>query len=442
MTITRWINLRSEDLVAAFTGLGAYEMPLDGCIRALYTRQSQGEWKYCLGQCVLGRSEGEDRTEVYRDFAFVSKAVQQVTIKALLESLSGSGIETDRILPPIRVAASHPNCSSEIVPSHETRSGASRRRFAASIESNSFFSEAQLMDYALPYHPSAARYAKEFLRLKATDSVDGRKGEFSIEVPDWRGAIRFAEGLISISNPAVPLRLVGTINGDIQIDVRNDTTADYYETYVRDVELWLLTKDSDVVDYISSTNWPYKYETPPQEAEQEQQLLEFIRKGESEICEFKRYIDLNNTKATEIEKTVCAFSNQRGGTLFVGITDEGDVVGLARELAKNPEDLDTAVADYEKDIRNRLRETLKDNQCFASRVATILGTRVIIVDVQPSQEVNFFVKSDLAQTAYIRHGGSSMKLSPPEMKAKIERHSVSSSSTSHVLAAQIFGPRP
>jgi hypothetical protein len=41
-------------------------------------------------------------------------------------------------------------------------------------------------------------------------------------------------------------------------------------------------------------------------------------------------------------------------------------------------------------------------------------------DVSRSREINYFVKFDLAQVAYIRHGATNMKLSPPETKAMIE----------------------
>ncbi len=155
-----------------------------------------------------GVGADEDTAEAYRNFVFVSKRVRQVTLQSIIESLSGSGIEIHNALPPIRLAASHPNWNEEIIPSHESRSRSARRRFTASIESQAFFIEDQLIDYALPYRASAAGYAKTFLALKPSDSIDGRRGEFSIEVPDTRGSIRFAGGLISIRDPAVPLRLV------------------------------------------------------------------------------------------------------------------------------------------------------------------------------------------------------------------------------------------
>lgn len=102
------------------------------------------------------------------------------------------------------------------------------------------------------------------------------------------------------------------------------------------------------------------------------------------------------------------------------MSDEGDIIGLARDLTRRLDELEKAVDDYEKEIRARLRESLKDNQCFTSRVTVIAGTRVVVVDVVTSQEVNYLVKSDLAQMAYIRHGATNMKLSPPDMKAKLD----------------------
>jgi predicted HTH transcriptional regulator len=112
-----------------------------------------------------------------------------------------------------------------------------------------------------------------------------------------------------------------------------------------------------------------------------------------------------------LEKTVCAFSNQRGGTLFIGVCDDGDIEGLAGDLARRGEAVDA------DDVRKRLRETLKDNQCFSLGVAKVADTQLVIVTVATSPDVNFLVKT---RTAYIRHGGSSMKLTAQELKAMIQ----------------------
>ena len=129
---------------------------------------------------------------------------------------------------------------------------------------------------------------------------------------------------------------------------------------------------------------------------------------------------------------MCAFSNQRGGTLFIGVTDDGSVIGLARELAQRPDELPSALRDYEDAVRTRLREALKDNQCFTVYAAKVLGVSLVVVEVGGSQDLNYIVKSSLAQTAFIRHGATSFKMSPPEIQAK------AGGNTQSVLQNSIF----
>src|SRR5690606_30450849 len=107
-------------------------------------------------------------------------------------------------------------------------------------------------------------------------------------------------------------------------------------------------------------------------------------KGESETCEFKPYVDLDDKKAVEIDTSVCAFSNQRGGTIFIGVSKEAEPIGIAKELAQSPGLLDAALADYIRRIKSRLQESLKDNQCYSARAAQLRGTTVVVIEVEKS----------------------------------------------------------
>jgi len=51
-------------------------------------------------------------------------------------------------------------------------------------------------------------------------------------------------------------------------------------------------------------------------------LIEIISNGESETVEFKESF------GTDAIETIGAFSNTRGGTLFVGIKDSGEICGI------------------------------------------------------------------------------------------------------------------
>lgn len=419
MTVTHRYLLKPDDLEGAAKALNIFGTLFDAQIRVIYTRQQQADWKYCLGRCVLGQGPGEERRELYPSFAFVSKTLYDTNLQKLVESLiDETGIKVAPDLPPLRLGMSPPNWREEIVPSHSTANHAPARRFRVGIESNAVFANDQLVDYELPYHPSAEGYARTFLGLQPRDEVG--RGEFTIDIADRRGAILMIDGHLSIAPYSDSLRLVGEIDGT-PIDLSNNGMLEIEHKNLRSVELWLLTQGSELVDYISTTHWPYRYEAP-MEIAQEEELRNLIDQGESETCEFKPYVDLNSEKAIEIDKTICAFSNQRGGTLFVGVNDEGAIVGL-RGVSRRGEEVGKAVEDYEKAIRARIREALKDNQCYNSRLAAVSGVQLIVINVQRSAEVNYFVRSDLANIAFIRRGATNARMSPSEIQAKGGRDS-------------------
>lgn len=56
-------------------------------------------------------------------------------------------------------------------------------------------------------------------------------------------------------------------------------------------------------------------------------ILQLIAKGESETLDFKKTI----SSASKIAKTMSAFSNHKGGTLLVGVNDNGTISGVRSE---------------------------------------------------------------------------------------------------------------
>lgn len=416
MHTTQRYLYQPADLEGAAKALDYYDTPVDACVRVIYTSQAGAEWKYCIGMCVFASNVVADGRQDYPAFIFVSKTVKNVTVRQLLASLGSSeGLQVAPDLPSVRLPPTPPaNWREEIVPSHATNTGMPARRFGVRIDSNAVFSESQLIAFDQPYRSSAERHAKAFLRLNPRDGLD--RGEFTIEVPDMRGAISFADRRIAIVGATAPLRLVGEVNGK-SIDLSGNAGAIIDGGVIADAELWLLAEGNELIDYFSTTQWPYKYPASSQMVAREEELLRLILGGESETCEFKPSIDLANDKALQLEKTVCAFSNQKGGTLFIGVSKEGDIEGVASHAVRRGDDVDAAIAAYAESVRMRLVEALKDNLCFEINVARVAGAPLVVVTVVKSLDINFLVKT---KTAYIRHGATSMKLTPPEMSAMIE----------------------
>jgi predicted HTH transcriptional regulator len=59
-------------------------------------------------------------------------------------------------------------------------------------------------------------------------------------------------------------------------------------------------------------------------------LTELIAQGEGTNLEFKSTID----SAWKIARTLAAFANTSGGTLLIGVTDEGSICGVESELSE------------------------------------------------------------------------------------------------------------
>jgi ATP-dependent DNA helicase RecG len=126
---------------------------------------------------------------------------------------------------------------------------------------------------------------------------------------------------------------------------------------------------------------------------------------ESETLELKRQV------TDDIKYAVVAFANSDGGTLYVGIEDDGEVVGLTDAPA-------AALS-----VNNALRDSVKpDVTLFArGRVETIDGKSVIIIEVQRGAERPYYLagKGIRPEGVYVRHGAASVPASDTAIRKMI-----------------------
>jgi len=115
---------------------------------------------------------------------------------------------------------------------------------------------------------------------------------------------------------------------------------------------------------------------------------------ESETVELKRQV------TSDIKYAVTAFANSGGGTVYIGVSDNGDVIGL-----KNAQD-DLLSVD------NALRDGIKpDVTMFTqSRIETVDGKDIIVIDVQSGVNRPYYVagKGMRPEGVYIRRNAASI----------------------------------
>jgi len=120
-------------------------------------------------------------------------------------------------------------------------------------------------------------------------------------------------------------------------------------------------------------------------------VAELIRLGESGTVEFKSTARRNQHTGERdpviegaIARTVCGFLNGRGGTLLVGVADDGEVIGIDPDLAfmKFPD-----TDGYELFVTDLLRTTLGMPAMSSVRIgfeSPGADMRVCRIDVDPS----------------------------------------------------------
>ncbi len=154
-------------------------------------------------------------------------------------------------------------------------------------------------------------------------------------------------------------------------------------------------------------------------------LAEIIAQGESDRVEFKSTLRWNlKTDRSErvIEKawlkTVVAFLNSSGGTLVIGVGDDGAILGIEPDCFENEDK-------YLLHVNNRLQEHVGLAHCACIRyyLAVAEGHKVLVVHCRPSSQP-VFLKMGKEEEFFIRVGPGSRKLSTSEVVAYVTQRQV------------------
>lgn len=155
-------------------------------------------------------------------------------------------------------------------------------------------------------------------------------------------------------------------------------------------------------------------------------IEEMIAEGESDELEFKSSLrwDLRegclNKKLEEvIQKTVAAFANSDGGTLLIGVADDGEVLGLDNDYAS----LGDADKDkFEMHLRNLLSNAF--GKSFAAsrvkiRFPQVAGKEICHLEIQQHHEPLVLPVSDKNgqknEKFFVRNGNASQEIPMSEM---------------------------
>lgn len=148
----------------------------------------------------------------------------------------------------------------------------------------------------------------------------------------------------------------------------------------------------------------------------EPSLMDLIRAGEGHSLEFKSTLRWNlhaDRVDKKIEnaslKTVAGYLNTDGGVLLVGVTDQGEPIGLEKDAFKSEDKLllhwgNLLTSSLGAQFMRSVRSTLH----------TVGGQRVLVVECLPAK-APVFVKRENQEAFYVRMTNSTQELKPSEV---------------------------
>lgn len=153
-----------------------------------------------------------------------------------------------------------------------------------------------------------------------------------------------------------------------------------------------------------------------------------IKGGENHSVEFKQTLrwdereGMDKKKEHILAKSVSAFMNSEGGTLFIGITDKGEILGLENDFSVMP-----ATKKNRDGFLLQLTQTLNNylgkQHCQYSHISiiTIQDRDICVIEIEPSG-IPVYVRNGNIDEFYVRSSATAQPMSVREANEYIKTH--------------------
>ena len=135
---------------------------------------------------------------------------------------------------------------------------------------------------------------------------------------------------------------------------------------------------------------------------------EIVTLGEGYKAEFK----VTLPSSISIAQSLCAFSNTKGGNIFIGINDSGITVGVNNKISE----------------LNKLEEALPlilPKPDFTVKTVTHKEHDILYIEIREGKNKHYYVSDDIKTQAYVRVGGTNLPAGKKELKIYMKNRDLS-----------------
>ena len=366
------------------------------------------DWNFLIGKAHIDEQPASTNL-IYPDLALITMTVEVPSFEEFITTLQSEGISYSDKYPVIK--PENLSWKVRLIPKTHSIKQPIRSFETRIVENSNCFQDKKLFAYQQPYSNSSIKLVRDFIGMESFQSTsDSRIGKLVIEVLDKRGSLLLDDNGLQYtsSEPAYMTGELQYLDRCVLISCDDESCIDVDLNEIKSIDIFLLNQQSEVLDFITTSHYEFVFPLIIKEAESE--LVKLIQAGENDTVEFKQFIGFDNSKKKEIDKTVCAFSNNAGGILFIGVNDDGVITGL--ESGDFGKQFKNSIEEYVETIAKYLKERLSINNCFNVSFQTICGEQVVVVEVSIANGCNQIISDKIV---YIRKGASSMQATPEEI---------------------------
>jgi hypothetical protein len=437
----RYYNVTLPDMVQrlARNGLLNDRTVLHGSIAV---RRRSGDGQEILLLAHYSASEAISASPARYDYDEVFLVRETLSVAALLARFDraakgapfelGGGLATV-ISPPGDV---------ELIPSEDPASGIGAR-YLINVRAKTTESLPQtgpIMRYGQLSFESLEQALRFWIPLKLNAHSDGRLGNVVVDVP--LAAPRFGaltvpkEGVMRVTVENVASEIVPELSG-----VWQSADAGQIEPFAQKmigpsvelprpawaqrVALWLTLPDSLVTDHyfesatICSRAQRVLFPSDGNKRGDPANVLAQIHAGESESVEFKPFLVPEPGKFDELIHTVIAFANKHGGTIYLGVSNHQEIIGVEHPLRVwSPTEIkgppDECARRYCAQARAKICDRVMGTIDFHLEPINVSGTMLIRVTVQEGKQKPY--ADSQSTTIWVRRGANTARPTPDEIR--------------------------
>jgi hypothetical protein len=278
-----------------------------------------------------------------------------------------------------------------------------------------------LVGMGLPPFFNVVDVVRNWIGVKSAGDSDGRNGRLLLFLPTFSARLEqltFSDEMLMVKSSSQECTFwISVLATDGRTTVREtQKLAASHQFQLMEnptsLQVFITNEHGDIVDTFSEEErWSSRERVIYAGAYFSRETMDTIRRGETDTVEFKEFIRLEDKKKTaDIVKAVISLANTAGGTLFIGVTDDAEIVGVDRNAPNDRQKASTFESDYFTGIRKLLQEKLNRIPTIEYRSEKIGDKTVFVVRIHEGAAKPYF--NVQTNECFIRRGASDVRPDP------------------------------